>query len=220
MNKKYTVSPGDTFNNLTIVSEAEKQASSPRVFICKCKCGNFIKTLLSSIKYGHTKSCGCLNSKRASIFYSKLNLAHGHSKAGKVSPTYKSWSSMKRRCGKSNVLGSKYYKDRGIQVCARWNIFENFLADMGERPYGMTLDRIDVNGNYCKENCRWATVQEQNNNKQNNKKVLFNGEKITIREFSEKISYPIRIVRERLRLGWTIERIVNTPPRRYMDIRT
>lgn len=219
MNTKIHVKKGDVYNALTIIDEVTKNIHGARMFLCKCKCGKEIKTTLGDIRSNHTKSCGCINRKRASLFFSQLTLTHGHSKVGKVSPTYRSWCSMKRRCRIGDDRENKYYTDRGITVCDRWNSFENFLSDMGERPEGMTLDRIDVNGNYCKENCRWATIEMQNNNKQNNRKVLFNGEKITIRAFSEKISFPIWIVRDRLRLGWPIDRIVNTPPRKYMDIR-
>lgn len=79
--------------------------------------------------------------------------------------TYKSWQSMKSRCLNENDPSSKYYRDRGIKITERWNTFENFLEDMGERPEGLTLDRINNNGNYCKENCKWSTPKEQMNNR-------------------------------------------------------
>lgn len=113
---------------------------------------------------GKTKSCGCLNREITSRAKTK------HGKCG--SETYSTWVGMKTRCNNPKSSNFKYYGGRGITYDPRWESFENFLEDMGERPEGMTLDRIDVNGNYCKDNCRWATKQEQARNSRERKRYM------------------------------------------------
>lgn len=105
------------------------------------------------------------------------NLKHGYY----GTPTYKSWSEMKYRCGNKK---RKYWQN--IKYCKEWELFENFFKDMGERPKGTTLDRIDVYKDYCKENCRWATYEEQENNKRNCKYYSIDNEKLTLSQIARK----------------------------------
>ncbi len=101
------------------------------------------------------------------------NIKHGHSANGKVSPTYQSWRDMKQRCQNVNCKNYEDYGGRGVKVCERWQDFTNFLADMGEKPEGLTLDRIDYNSDYEPNNCRWATRKEQRRNQRDCKTQYF-----------------------------------------------
>src|SRR5688572_1102970 len=131
-------------------------------------------------------------------------------------PLYSIWTGMKYRC--QNPKARKYviYGGRGIKVCERWNDFANFLADMGERPAGMTIERIDNDGDYEPSNCRWATQKEQERNKSTNVKFLFQGKERCVAEIAELTGVPRYYIYARLRRGWPVERALTEPvaPRR------
>lgn len=127
---------------------------------CRCDCGIISSIVGSSLKTGHTTSCGCLREERALKAVTK----HGHTYNSRHSRTYNSWVAMHSRCERKSHEAYPRYGGRGITVCARWSGFANFLADMGKRPDGKTLDRINNEGNYESKNCRWATPKEQQAN--------------------------------------------------------
>lgn len=131
-------------------------------WLAKCDCGNIVTIPTGHLKNGHTKSCGCLNLE--------LHTKHGHAIRNLKDSTYMSWQAMGQRCTNPNNVAFLDYGNRGINVCERWSKFENFLEDMGFRPEGKTLDRIDNSKGYFKKNCRWATPAEQIKNRRNSSK--------------------------------------------------
>jgi len=136
---------------------------------CECHCGEWFIARYTHIKSGEIKSCGCRRRLVATKEGRRKLFKHGHSLQGSSpSSTYQSWRSMVARCTQAKRHDWHHYGGRGIKVCERWLQFENFLADMGERPAGMTLDRVNVNGNYEPSNCRWATNRQQSENKRKN----------------------------------------------------
>jgi hypothetical protein len=118
---------------------------------------------------------------------------------------------MKNRCTNPNNKDHALYAGRGIRLALRWEIFENFLADMGERPPGMSIDRIDNNGNYEPGNCRWATSKEQTRNKRVNRMVLWRGQSLCLVEWADRVGIPRSVLNDRLRRGWTVDRAFTTP---------
>lgn len=147
---------GRRFGRLCVLGREGIENRQP-TWRCKCDCGNEIVTYGNGLRRGSVKSCGCLvaDNNRS------LRERHGHARKGERSPTYRTWLAMRDRCEKSDNGTYHRYGARGIKVCERWQLFDNFLADMGERPPGLTIDRIDPERGYEPGNCRWATYSEQ-----------------------------------------------------------
>lgn len=174
---------------------------------CRCDCGVEKGVAAYSLKCGDSKSCGCLN-KENRHFNTRT---HGMSKT----PTYIVWTSMIARCSRKNADPLCLYLARGIDVCDRWrNSFEAFLADMGERPSDIhSIDRIDVNRDYCPENCRWATPKEQARNRRSNKTYTHDGQTMTLPEWAEKHGMAMRTLWARLNKGIPFHVAISTPVR-------
>jgi hypothetical protein len=165
---------GQRFGRLTVVANAGTPRGSTqrrRAWFCRCDCGTELILPQTNLKTGNTKSCGCYNVEQCEQRVGELgsNYRHGHQLNRRPSPTMRSYDAMHGRCERPSVNGYARYGGRGIKVCERWsgpNGFLNFLADMGERPKGHTIDRFPNNkGNYEPGNCRWATSSQQNRNK-------------------------------------------------------
>jgi hypothetical protein len=138
------------------------------------------------------------------------NYQHGYSKT----PTHRTWLSMKRRCDNPNACNYYLYGGRGIKYESRWAKFENFLEDMGERPVGkMSLERIDHNGNYCKENCKWIPLFDQGSNKRNNRLIEYNGETKTLAQWARHSGVSVSTLFSRLNIqGWDMEKAITIKP--------
>lgn len=149
---------GQRFGLLTAV-KVDSVVHREACWLCQCDCGHSKVVRGRDLRNGLTRSCGCASS----ALRSESNTTHGES----GSKAYKVWTSMKQRCMNPNSQNWKDYGARGIGVCERWMSFENFLADMGHPPEGLTLERNDVDGNYELANCRWASWSEQAANKRN-----------------------------------------------------
>lgn len=201
---------GKRFGRLIVAKEVEPErrgdGSPRRKFLCKCDCGNDRAVTGESLRSGHTQSCGCLHIERAR----EGNLKHGHVTNRKPTPTYNSWFDMVRRCTDNKRKAYKNYGGRGITICDRWRTFENFLADMGECPPGLTLDRIDNNGNYEPGNCRWATKKEQNRNQRTNRWIEFHGQKKILADWARDIGIQTATLIERIE-KWSLEDALTRP---------
>lgn len=196
---------GKRFARLTVISHAGRVKRKTR-WLCVCECGNEIETTADSLQRGDAKSCGCLHREAVGT------AARTHGRSG--TPEHSIWKAMIRRCYNQNVKEYFRYGGRGIVVCERWRSFENFLADMGERPSAEhSIDRKDNNGNYEPGNCRWATRKQQGRNKRNNYLLTVNGVTKTLPEWAEITGKPYVLLQQRFLKGWPHERIVNEPSR-------
>lgn len=180
---------------------------------CVCTCGKTLDVLAANLSAGKATSCGCLRSEQKSEAW----MRHGHA-SGKIdgkrqrTGTYRSWMAMRERCLKNTHRQFQSYGGRGITVCEAWNTFENFLADMGERPEGTSIDRIDNDGNYEPGNCRWATSSEQGNNRRTCRMLEIDGETLSVALWSKRSGIDARTIIQRLNRGWTEERAAFAPP--------
>ncbi len=198
---------GMKFGRLTAISYAGNYN-----WLCQCECGNQKVIATSSLTRGLTKSCGCL--------YAETVTKHGFDRRVGKDRFYSIWHSMKSRCTKPNIDCAANYIGRGITICQEWLSFLNFKKDMYEsylehlKEHGTlntTIDRIDNNSGYSKDNCRWATKKEQSRNLRLNRLISFNGETHCIAEWAEITGINEKILSYRIKAGWNIEKALTTP---------
>lgn len=194
---------GRRFHVLTVLRRDE---SRPKYWICRCDCGVEKSISHSNLIGGNTRSCGCLMLELRASGITK----HGHASRRKQSRTYQTWLSMVRRCNDSRDRAFSEYGARGITVCQRWkSSFENFLADMGERPAGTSIDRYpNSNGNYEPGNCKWSTPSEQAVNRRSTRFLTINGETLCVTDWAKRSGQSSSQLFSRLRRGWSPEEAI------------
>lgn len=199
---------GKQFGRLTALNVSSFSKNGGAVWACKCSCGKLKNVQAGHLKGGQIKSCGCLRSETAG----NLRKSHGKSKTR----LYRIWGDMKSRCNNPNTDNYSHYGMRGISVCFEWeNNFLSFYTWAIGNGYADTksIDRINVNGNYCPENCRWADIHTQSTNKTTNIYLTYNGEKMAVSEVAELIGVSPYTLYSRLnKLKWNPKEVVSVLP--------
>jgi hypothetical protein len=200
---------GQRFGMLLVVQRDVTKNGPNSYWTCLCDCGKSVVICRPSLR--KKTSCGC-DTKRL------IGLATATHRRTRT-PLYRVWSTMIDRCHRPNTTSYPRYGARGIRVCERWrHSFENFLADMGERPSDShSIDRIDSNGNYCPENCRWATMTEQARNTRANRIIEFDGVTLCLIEWAERTGIEAGTIARRLRTGWSVSDALTTPARPHRE---
>jgi hypothetical protein len=213
-NKRLLNVLGERFGKYTVIKYFGR-INNASMWTCRCDCGQIRNVSLSNLRCGGALSCGCAGIEKMI----KRTLTHGHSRGGKKSREYISWTAMLQRCYNKACMGYPYYGGRGITVCDRWRkSFENFLEDMGEKPNGKySIDRIDNNGNYEPSNCRWATNEEQLKNRSVSIRIEYMGETKSVTEWAEIIGITTGSMRYRLSKGLSIGDILSEVGKTYSN---
>lgn len=197
---------GKKFNRLTAVRFVRINHRG-QVWEFRCECGDVSIKALDTVKNGKAKSCGCLQKEAAS----GARKTHGFTSNGKIHPMYGVWADMVQRCTNPNREFWRIYGGRGIMVCERWTKFDNFKEDMfATYRHGLTLERKDNNGHYCKENCIWATKREQCLNQRRARIIEFGGQKLNLCLWASKIGIGQGTLAYRIK-RWGVERAITTP---------
>lgn len=198
---------GKTFGRW-LVLERDRQSKAGRLrYHCRCTCGAERSVTAQSLVEGRSTSCGCYSRE----VRSQVAQTHGRSRT----PAYRAWTAMRARCYTPTSHKFQSYGARGITVCDAWRgSFVQFIADMGDPPPGMSLDRIDNDGNYEPGNCRWATREQQQNNRSVNVRISHDGAERTVAEWARIAGVSFRTMSKRIARGWDMARAVSTPSQR------
>lgn len=199
---------GMKFGRLAVLHISERRDSNGNVhWVCRCDCGAEKEVSSRSLRTGDTQSCGC--------YFLEVAEQKGRSKKmhGKTGTrTHNIWMNMRYRCENPNDPKFKDYGGRGIKVCSRWQSFDAFIADMGECPHGMTIERENVNGDYEPGNCVWASQKTQQNNRRNNVRIEFMGHNLTLAQWEDRTGIKQDTIRTRLQRGWPVTAALTNKP--------
>lgn len=198
---------GRKFGLLKVVSRCFDKTDG-EYWNCDCKCGKTTTVLVGNLLSGKTKSCGCLQKQRAK----ETNAKHGESRTR----LYRTWLDMRKRCQNKNVKAYPNYGGRGIKVCDEWQDYETFARWALANGYNdsMTIERKDVDKDYCPENCTWVTLSEQGKNTRKNRYIEYDGNRLTLTEWSELLGGKPNLVTTRLQRGWSETDAVSIPPKK------
>lgn len=200
---------GKRFGKTVVICKDNEKRGKQILWVCKCDCGKVHVTPGSNLRGGHTKSCGCLKNENPAT------VTHGHCIGGNFSGAYKTWAKMRYRVLDPKCGSYKDYGGKGITIDPAWDSFETFFKDMGPRPPGCSIERIDRDGNYEKSNCKWADKFEQANNKSNNVMVEWEGQLKPLSVWAAIKGIDRSILYQRIHVhGWSISKAMSQPVRR------
>ena len=208
---------GKRFGRLIVVKRAKdyirKSGKKDTQWLCKCDCGNAKIVKTSNLRSKSVRSCGCYAKEISSKVHKKHGLTH--------TKLFEIWHGMRRRCLSKTHKNYKDYGGRGIKICSKWPDFKNFYDWALSNGYkkGLTIDRINVNGNYEPSNCRWATQKEQQNNRRNNVRITYQGQTMTLTQLAEKYNIKMATLRGRLNKGLDLEDALFIPVSRTNNFR-
>lgn len=198
---------GRVFSKWTVVRFVGRSKWRVAYWECLCSCGNRRYVSQTPLLRGDSVCCGCTMAEHQRLKHTTHGKSH--------TPEYGAWKAMLHRCQSPKDARYKDYGGRGISVCDRWQNVDSFISDMGSRPSPKhTLDRIDNDGDYCPENCRWVVRSVQDNNKRNNRYLVHSGLTLTISEWSRRTGICVSLIRQRLRKGRTTAEALETPVKR------
>lgn len=204
MPARLNVRPGDRYGRLVVIREVE-QRNRRRYFLCRCDCGTETTARLTSMRFGSVKSCGCLQREQNKT----AGRTHGLHGRG----PYSAWHSMKQRCLNPNAVSYVHYGGRGITIHEPWLDYRPFYRWAMANGYrrGLSLERIDVNGNYEPENCTWIPPSEQPSNTRRCLRLTYKGETKILKHWAEQFGHSPKLVGNRLKRGWSLEKALLTP---------
>lgn len=206
---KFIDHTGRRYGRLTVIRRAHDYTPGIPQWLCQCDCGNERVIRAQGFVSGQTVSCGCYMRELNRHLLIERTQTHGMTKT----PTHRVWMLMRQRCNDTNAPVYAKYGARDIRVCARWDSFENFLADMGQRPsLKHSIERRNPRGNYEPDNCVWATMKEQQNNRTNNRRITWRGETLTLMQWAERTGIDRKTISHRLgKLRWSLDDALTLP---------